>query len=1037
MKSFIQTLAAFLAVCLLVSIYACEKEEIGWDRKKNLTTPLVVTLDVEDIQVSSAVCGGLVKNDGHAYVDERGIAISRTTEPDINDTLFKAGVEVGQFKIGLTPLQSGTTYFYRAYAKNRIGIGYGVVKSFTTDVAPAAPSVSTDSVNSISYNSINAYGFVASPGTDSVTSRGFCWSTSPNPTISAQRKNVGSGTGAFSTTLATLSTNTTYYLRAFAINSVGVAYGTELVFTTLPPALPTVITTTFTQIGATSASGAGSVTNAGSSGVTTRGLCWSTNPGPTISNSNCTSGTGTGGFTCTLTGLAPNTLYYVRAFAVSSVGTAYGNEVTFTTLAPVLPTITTNAVTGITTNGATCGGTIANAGSSNVTVRGICWSTTPNPTTSGNSTNSGSGTGSFSIVLSVLNPSTTYYIRAFATSSAGTSYGNEVSFTTLAGVVPSVSTVGTSSITGTTAVGSGNVTNQGSSAVTQRGICWGISSLPTTANFTCQNGSGTGSYSCTMTGLQQNTFYYVRAYAINATGTAYGPQLSFQTATLPTVTTGSVSSINTTSAVCSGAVNSPGTNSVTQRGICWSTTSNPTIANSTCTSGTGTGSFSCTATGLTSGTLYYARAFATSASGTAYGAQVTFSTLASTLPFVTTVSVNTTSTTTATASGSVTASASAVTSRGICWSTSPNPTTANSTCVNGSGLGTYACSLTGLSAGTTYYVRAFAINSSGTSYGSTLTLLTASLPSVTTGTANSVTTSGAICSGTVNTQGSFSVNQRGICYSTSQNPTILNSTCVSGSGSGAYSCTLIGLLPGTTYYFRAYATSTAGTGYGTQASFTTVSGTLPTVTTTSASATGPTTISANGNVNSSGSTTVTQRGFCWATTSNPTTSNNVTTSGSGIGAFSANITGLNQNTTYYLRAFATNSAGTAYGSQLTISTPGSTPSPVFPLTGAVLTSLNYQTLTYSWTSIIGATQYRIHISKDPTFSAAQITITSCPGPATGPGTTIVNTATVTNNSFCINHGSASQNGTWYWRVQAFTASGWGAWSPTQSYSWTW
>jgi uncharacterized protein (TIGR02145 family) len=97
------------------------------------------------------------------------------------------------------------------------------------------------------------------------------------------------------------------------------------------------------------------------------------------------------------------------------------------------------------------------------------------------------------------------------------------------GNLASITTTAVSNITGTTAFSGGNITNNGGSLVTQRGVCYNTSANPTTANSTIISGSGTGSFTSNLTALTANTTYYVRAYAINSAGTAYGNQVSFTT----------------------------------------------------------------------------------------------------------------------------------------------------------------------------------------------------------------------------------------------------------------------------------------------------------------------------------------------------------------------------------------------------------------------------------------------------------------------------------------------------------------------------
>ena len=103
-----------------------------------------------------------------------------------------------------------------------------------------------------------------------------------------------------------------------------------------------------------------------------------------------------------------------------------------------------------------------------------------------------------------------------------------------------LTTANATNVTTALATLGGNITNNGSSSVNQRGVCYGTSTSPTTANSTTNDGSGTGSFSSNLTGLTAGTTYYVRAYAINSAGTAYGNEVSFTTTNLGTYPTGSV-----------------------------------------------------------------------------------------------------------------------------------------------------------------------------------------------------------------------------------------------------------------------------------------------------------------------------------------------------------------------------------------------------------------------------------------------------------------------------------------------------------------
>jgi hypothetical protein len=197
---------------------------------------------------------------------------------------------------------------------------------------------------------------------------------------------------------------------------------------------PKLSTSQVLNVKSDSATVVGFVVAAGS-GFAERGVCYDIAPAPTIAKSKkvYTGDAKTATFNVKLGGLAYATKYYARAYATGAEGTIYGEEVTFTTL-PVAPAITTAEVTSITGTTATAGGNVTNAGGAAVTARGVCYGTTHNPDVSGTKTSDGPGTGAFTSFLTGLNGLTTYYVRAYATNSAGTAYGTEVSFTSLVSV---------------------------------------------------------------------------------------------------------------------------------------------------------------------------------------------------------------------------------------------------------------------------------------------------------------------------------------------------------------------------------------------------------------------------------------------------------------------------------------------------------------------------------------------------------------------------------------------------------------------------
>jgi hypothetical protein len=265
-------------------------------------------------------------------------------------------------------------------------------------------------------------------------------------------------------------------------------------------------------------------------GFSEKGVCYNTAASPTVSNSKVVyTGTSTAAtFNVALTGLNYATKYYARAYAtIVGSGTIYGEEYSFTTL-PVVPTLTTAAISLVTGNSAGGGGNVTVTGGAEVTARGVCFGTTAQPTVAGTKTTDGKGAGAFVSALTGLKGNTTYYVRAYATNSAGTGYGPEVSFKTAIDL-PAVTTAAVTGITKVAAVSGGDVTYDGGGTVTAKGLVWGTSANPTITNGKIDGGNGLGAFVSNLTGLNKFTVYHVRAFATNSAGTAYGADITFTT----------------------------------------------------------------------------------------------------------------------------------------------------------------------------------------------------------------------------------------------------------------------------------------------------------------------------------------------------------------------------------------------------------------------------------------------------------------------------------------------------------------------------
>jgi hypothetical protein len=302
----------------------------------------------------------------------------------------------------------------------------------------AANGINTTLVSTINASNITttsaACGGTIFISTGEVTAYGVCWATTQNPTIANGKTTDGTGLGNFTSSITGLTAGKTYYVRAYATNSTGTTYGNQVTIQT-PSSIvfPTVTTTDATNVTESAATCAGNVTATGGATVTERGVCWSTNQSPTISDSKIASGDGTGSFSIQLSGLAPNIIYYARAYAVNSAGVGYGTQVNFTTL-KTLPVVATKDVTSISAMGGVTGGSISSSGGGTISDKGLCWGEGQNPTVNDNKISSGTGTAAFTSAIITAVPGTTYYVRAYATNELGTVYGPQKTFTALSNV---------------------------------------------------------------------------------------------------------------------------------------------------------------------------------------------------------------------------------------------------------------------------------------------------------------------------------------------------------------------------------------------------------------------------------------------------------------------------------------------------------------------------------------------------------------------------------------------------------------------------
>lgn len=372
------------------------------------------------------------------------------------------------------------------------------------------------------------------------------------------------------------------------------------------------------------------IVNDGKSAIIERGICFAEHELPTVNDSHISNGTGSGFYTTDLKNLKANTIYYVRAYAKNAIGINYSNQKIVSTT-DGKPQIDGLRIIGDGPYSVICYCTLKSDGGFPVKSQGICWGTKQNPDIYGLHTIENPQIGEFSSKISDLVSNTTYYFRAYATNTEGTTYSEQMFYEVgaskaeiqLTNVILDRSNSATCSYV---------VISDGGEQITENGICWSTASIPTINDNKCFGGKGMGNFTSSIANLPLGSTIYIRAYAINTLGTTYSNQMTILTPSgIPTFGTTIVTSVSATSATLKANIIDDGGLPVLARGLCWTIMSWAQFAtlesaDGYSTNGTGSGEFISTISPLTSNYTYYVRPYLTNSSGTYYGDLISFKT---------------------------------------------------------------------------------------------------------------------------------------------------------------------------------------------------------------------------------------------------------------------------------------------------------------------------------------------------------------------------------------------------------------------------
>jgi hypothetical protein len=361
-----------------------------------------------------------------------------------------------------------------------------------------------------------------------ITERGFCWAVNATPTIQDNKETIPyeSGDFEYSFNIEGLNKNTSYHIRAYAKNAIGIEYSNEIIIITTP-GLGSVVTkkTQSGDVFSTSATVEGLITNPGEGEIKERGIYyWPENK--IVLRDSVISADGTLEYSCHLTDLTVSTKYCIQAYVKNDFGIVIGNIDTILTRNG-LPDISCTDTLSVSYTSAVVKSSVSNSSDTTVQVikRGFVWGISSNPLVGVNDTiGCDSGVGDFTATIDGLVAQQLYYVRSFVVTVRDTVYSDEIYFYTQTDV-PTVTTEAYQNMINGSIKLNGKIQKNGKSAFTDAGICWSLLNMDpkitdnVLPNLTVNSDS---TFSVVLTNLKPNEKYFYRAYATNAEGIGYG-----------------------------------------------------------------------------------------------------------------------------------------------------------------------------------------------------------------------------------------------------------------------------------------------------------------------------------------------------------------------------------------------------------------------------------------------------------------------------------------------------------------------------------
>ncbi len=590
--------------------------------------PSTTTKAAGNIARTTATLNGLVAPNGAATTVKFYYGETESYGTVVNATPSQLASEASQTAVSaaISGLSEKTTYHYQVWAQSSKGTSTGADMTFTTQ---GAPDATTNHAGGLTDSSATLKGTVNAYGISTTVTFEYGTSTSYGSNATASQSPVGgSSDTSVSAAVSGLSANTLYHYRVVADNGEETIYGDNMTFTTLGP--PSATTGAAGSVTNDSATLNGTVTANGADTTVTFEYGTDTSYGNAISASpSSVTGRDATGVSLNLSSLAENTTYHYRVKAVNSVDTTYGDDMTFTTLGK--PTALTNAAGDTTQSSATLKGTVtANGADTTVTFEyGTTTSYGTHVTATPSTVKHSDGATSVSAGISGLTANVTYNYRVVATNSAGTTYGDNMTFETTWKPDATTGPAGSVTKNGATLNGTVNAHDLSTSVVFQYGTSASYGNEINASPSTVTGSAGTAVSATISSGLEGKTTYHYRVKATSAAGTSYGSDMTFKTLGKPDATTNDAGGLTDSGATLKGTVNANGISTTVTFEYGTSNAYGSTInASPSPVTGSTDTAVSAAVSNLEADTTYYYRVVAENSAGATDGGEKTFKTSA-------------------------------------------------------------------------------------------------------------------------------------------------------------------------------------------------------------------------------------------------------------------------------------------------------------------------------------------------------------------------------------------------------------------------